>query len=110
MNLYSNPGDYGLTLIADVDFGESYDFDIFALFRNDDGAWFMAHDSGCSCPSPFEDYHSADDIADSRVFNTMDILNYFIANGARGQSFVTIHEFISKAQAAGLSGQNVVLS
>lgn len=110
MSLYSNPSDHGLTLIADVNFSEGWDFDIFALFRNDEGMWFMAHDSGCSCPSAFEDYYSADQIADGRVFNTTDVVEYFIANGARGQSFVTIHEFIKTAQLAGLSGENVVLS
>lgn len=108
MNLYSNPSNYGLELIADVNFSEGWDFDIYALFRNDDGMYFMAHDSGCSCPSPFEDYHSASDIADGRVFNTADVMEYFMANGASGQSFVTIHEFMKTAQVAGLSGDNVV--
>jgi hypothetical protein len=34
----------------------SYEFDIFNLWATEDGRVFMATDSGCSCPTPFEAY------------------------------------------------------
>lgn len=107
-NIYSLPGNYGLELITSMDLGESYDFDIYALFRNGDGAWFLVNDSGCSCPAPFEDYTSADQIADGRVFNCAEVMEYLRLCGADKKSFGMIHEFLKEAQAAGLSGENVI--
>ena len=31
-----------------------YDFDAYIIGKWPDGTYFWAHDSGCSCPSPFE--------------------------------------------------------
>lgn len=42
--------------IAEVQWGEaSYDFDLTRVYRHrETGELFYAQDSGCSCPSPFE--------------------------------------------------------
>lgn len=53
-NIYSNPEKYGATLIAEVSADIGYEFDIVAVFANDDGTYGWAADSGCSCPIPFE--------------------------------------------------------
>ena len=56
MNIYSNPENFGLTLINEIDFSSgSYEFDITAVWRrNSDGALVYADDAGCSCPGWFE--------------------------------------------------------
>lgn len=55
MNIYDSPEKFGLTIVGDIQWSRDYDFDIHVLFFNapaDQYSW--AHDSGCSCPTPFE--------------------------------------------------------
>lgn len=58
VNIYYSPEKFGLTLVADIDVREPYyDFDKIVVWkrghpRGDE--FYTAHDSGCSCPSPFE--------------------------------------------------------
>jgi hypothetical protein len=56
MNLYYDPQKFGLTLIDEIDWSDGcYNFNITAVYRRADGSLVYAEDSGCSCPSPFED-------------------------------------------------------
>lgn len=57
MNIYSSPEKFGLTTIGEVDWSSgSYEFDLTVVWkRESDGKFVYAEDSGCSCPSPFED-------------------------------------------------------
>lgn len=53
---YYHPEQFGLTTIGEVNWDdESYQFDLTAAWRNAEGVLYWASDSGCSCPSPFED-------------------------------------------------------
>jgi len=54
----------GLTELYEFDDPEaSYSFDLFTIWkRESDGALFYGEDSGCSCPSPYEDVHSIEDL------------------------------------------------
>lgn len=53
------PDDY--ETIATIEWRyESWEFDMTEVYRRKDGALFRASDSGCSCPSPFEDTTEAD--------------------------------------------------
>ena len=36
----------------------------FVVWKHKDGRVFWAHDSGCSCPSPFEDYNNLSDLTE----------------------------------------------
>ncbi len=59
INPYCSPKKLGLamfTLQKDPD----YDFNIIAFWTPGGGVVYSATDSGCSCPSPFEDYEYAD--------------------------------------------------
>lgn len=41
----------------EVEYGEpDYSYDTLKFWKTKDGVVLMAHDSGCSCPSPFEAY------------------------------------------------------
>jgi len=56
-NLYSSPEKYGLAVVGEIDWSDGcYQFDLTAVYRRDfDGRLVWIEDSGCSCPSPFED-------------------------------------------------------
>lgn len=57
MNIYYDPEKFGLTTIGEIDWSDScYQFDYTVVWqRASDGRFVYAEDSGCSCPSPFED-------------------------------------------------------
>lgn len=53
------PADLKCTVIGEIDDPNAcYSFDIFMVFQHDaSGRIFYGQDSGCSCPTPFENYH-----------------------------------------------------
>lgn len=51
---YHQPEKFGLTIVETEDTGGGYEFNIFTVWKHQDGRVFYAQDSGCSCPSPFE--------------------------------------------------------
>jgi hypothetical protein len=62
-NPYNNPEKFGLTRVALLDDPEaSYSFGYLVLWKHEDGRLFYAQDSGCSCPSPFEDFNTLEDL------------------------------------------------
>lgn len=68
-NVYYYPENFDppLRKVAEVDaFEPDYSFDIFLVVQVvEDGRVFVASDSGCSCPAPFEDHNSlADDFTE----------------------------------------------
>lgn len=55
-NPYYNPDAFGLTTVGTVELDdESYEFWTL-LVQEKDGKFYVNTDSGCSCPSPFEQY------------------------------------------------------
>lgn len=73
-----------LDLIADIDLTEpNYSFDLLRIYvRRHDGALLWATDSGCSCPSPFEDVK----VGDLRESTLATLLDTFMADWERGYS------------------------
>lgn len=57
-NVYYSPEDFGLTVIDELSEDEPYQFDILVAWRHTDGTVYWQQDSGCSCPTPFENYGS----------------------------------------------------
>src|SRR5260221_9559959 len=56
-DVYHSPEKFGLTVVDEIELdNESYRFNIRMIWRHEDGTLYTARDSGCSCPSPFEDY------------------------------------------------------
>lgn len=56
-NIYYSPEAYGLKALVDVDFADSYEFDILVAFVDPvTSVLYIGSDSGCSCPSPFEEH------------------------------------------------------
>lgn len=55
-NIYYQPEAFGLTILDSIEYsGGSYEFDTRVVWQNKLGQLFTARDSGCSCPTPFED-------------------------------------------------------
>lgn len=62
MNVQQYPEKHGLTLIADLEFGGSWDFDTHLAFKHESGKVYYVQDSGCSCPTPFDDIAGTEDM------------------------------------------------
>lgn len=63
MSIYYSPEDHGLEVFGELDEPNmSYEFHMLVVWQSKDGRLWYAEDSGCSCPSPFEDCHSTDDL------------------------------------------------
>lgn len=66
-NPYSSPEKWHLTLVDSVNqTQEAYQYDIFAVWVDDFGNLYYDNDSGCSCPSPFEDVSHIGELQRSR--------------------------------------------
>lgn len=63
-NPYYNPEKFDLFIIDSLSLDdEPYQFDYIVVWRHHETMkLYWARDSGCSCPSPFEDYESIDDL------------------------------------------------
>lgn len=56
-NVYYDAKDFGLTPVVEIEYSSgSYEFDTRVVWRTADGKLLTARDSGCSCPTPFEDF------------------------------------------------------
>lgn len=54
--IYYDGQERGFTIIAEIDDpNASYDFSLLVVVRDPEGKLWAATDSGCSCPTPFED-------------------------------------------------------
>lgn len=63
MNIYYNPQDYGLEIVGDFEFAEAdYSFDMCVIWKEARGKYWVGEDSGCSCPSPFEDIRDKNEL------------------------------------------------
>lgn len=63
-NPYHNPESCGLELVGTIEYSsDGYDFDTRAVWRVlADGRFVTGRDSGCSCPSPFENVRGLADL------------------------------------------------
>lgn len=60
-DVYYQPEKFDLTPIGQVEWDdESWQFNMTAVWVDKFGQLYWADDSGCSCPSPFEDFTSLD--------------------------------------------------
>lgn len=60
-DIYYSPDHFGLEILGSIEWHDyAYEFDMTVVLRGEDGQLYYADDSGCSCPSPFEDFTSLD--------------------------------------------------
>lgn len=61
-NPYYKPENYGLVTVGEYEFTDPcYSFDTLVIWRSEQGL-YIATDSGCSCPIPFENYSTVDEL------------------------------------------------
>ena len=62
-NPYYSPEKCGLEMFAEIDTAGSYEFDLFVVWKKlDDNTLWWDTDSGCSCPSPFDEHDHGNDL------------------------------------------------
>jgi hypothetical protein len=61
-NIYYEPDEFGLEIVTSLDTAGSYEFDMAVVWKDEKGRHFIATDSGCSCPSPFEGIQDASEL------------------------------------------------
>lgn len=62
-NIYYSPEDFGLEVVGTIEWSEpNWDFDMTVVWRAKRGQYWIGSDSGCSCPSPFEDIHDVNEL------------------------------------------------
>lgn len=61
-DVYGQPEHFGLKILGSIEWAaESYEFNMTVVWQDPvTGQLFYASDSGCSCPSPYENYTSRD--------------------------------------------------
>lgn len=64
-----NADKFGFEIVANWDaYDPDYDFDIILILKKDGKLW-LASDSGCSCPTPFEDHTFPSDFTQIRSWD-----------------------------------------
>lgn len=102
-NVYDEPQNCGLKIVAQAQAEMGYEFDMIVCFADiKTGSLWLAHDSGCSCPTPFEDTHSFFDFTPLRMEHTID---RFVDQYTKNDKYapykpVEVAEFRRKCRAA----------
>lgn len=98
MNIRDYPEKHGLHIVDDLEFGGSYEFDTHIVFKHTDGRVFYAHDSGCSCPHPFEDFNSLEDLEQITIegFDSFSAMIMNLDDGTIGEK----NAFLRKVESA----------
>ena len=61
--IYCDPKQFGLKVFAETSNPAlDYEFSMFVVWQDGEGNLFYAADSGCSCPEPFEDITSIEQL------------------------------------------------
>lgn len=83
-NIYYSPEASGLSTLWVYDIAGSYEFDVLVVFRNTktNRLWYCK-DSGCSCPTPFDDfYFESDENNNLEEINSQSLNSFLVeANG-----------------------------
>lgn len=98
MSVYYEPERYGLTVLHEHDPPLSYEFHMLVLWVHKSGKLLMASDSGCSCPSPFEDYTSLRDLTPVGSIEDIQSVVAEYNSVAYGGHLADTHDFVMAAR------------
>lgn len=96
-----SPEYWRLTIVDTIERGGGYDYDTTILWKHENGTFWIGHDSGCSCPTPFDGYDFGDGL--QQVHRASDITDFLASFDSWQQP--TVGEGIDMARkgiAAGL--------
>lgn len=99
-NPYSAPEKYKLTIVKEFDTIGGYEYDIAILWKHENGTFWYASDSGCSCGSPFESYGDFDDLREVRSMT--DLENALKDDAPYGVKAIHVIDMLRAAREAGL--------
>lgn len=100
---YYDPEKWGLEEVAEIDYSSgNYEFDYRVVWRHKEtGKFYTARDAGCSCPSPFEDYLTLEDL--DEIQSVEGVLRQEVAEELVGSAYITAEEaqdFLRKVEKA----------
>ena len=95
-NIYYNPEKYDLENVYCHDYSDgSYCFDYRVIWKHTKtGEYYTARDSGCSCPSPFEDLTFEDLQSVSKEEIAEELLKEYTSGYYRGDDITPFKEFL----------------
>lgn len=70
-NIYYQPEAFGLKVLAELDEGAAYEFNMLVVWQDAEGYLWYGADAGCSCPTPFEDITTTEDL--HKIADTTDL-------------------------------------
>ena len=104
-NCYNSPEKHGLKVIFSNDIAGSYEFDTVVVWKSlTEEKYFWAHDSGCSCPMPFENFNSVEDLTPIEIFN-MEQFEQGASGHLESSQIADIRRAVYKAQYGRSQGQ-----
>jgi hypothetical protein len=94
MNVFYNPDKFGLSIVGEVEFSSGiYEFDTSVVWCDESGQHYVADDSGCSCPEPFENV----DISNLRKIDRLqDLVDYFDQRKAESYRYEPDEDYASR--------------
>ena len=101
-NVFYSPEKWGLKTVGSLNNGGGFDFDYFSVWIDASGFLYAAEDSGCSCPYPFENVTTIEQL--TRYSNASDLEVAMVAwketdYRANGVMRGEIDALVSKAKA-----------
>lgn len=98
-NVYYEPDKWDLTPVAEIELSdEDYQFDIVAVWKHSSGTLYTARSSGCSCPTPFEEFASLEELSAVDLGSLENELNDTYYNA---RSDTEKNDFLRKVKDAG---------
>ncbi len=87
-NPYYSPAGCGLELFANIDRNNApYKFDMLCVWRDSqEGGYYYAFDSGCSCPTPFDEFTSLSSLSSIPLYRLEEVIEEWKSwrKGSRG--------------------------
>ena len=75
-NPYYYPEKCGLTIVAEIELEvQDYSYNTIVVWKHESGRLFSAHDSGCSCPTPFENFCRLSDLTELTPYALNELRN-----------------------------------
>lgn len=101
-DVYYQPEKLGLKPVAEIDYSSrSYEFDLRVVWLHElTQKLYTARDSGCSCPSPFEDYTCIDSLKEVNLVELETEAQEELRQSTPNVSMSDVSEFLDKVRHA----------
>ncbi|HCU07270.1 MAG TPA: hypothetical protein DIC42_06840 [Holosporales bacterium] len=84
-NVYYAPETWGLKSVGEIEYSTRVcEFDTRVIWQDGVGNFFTARDKGCSCPTPFGDFNTFEDLEIPTLKILIDEINNNIKDNSMG--------------------------